>query len=105
MQILVGITLWDCEKAEDVAYGQEAQYQKINDLLEPTVITVVNRQMCANEHVLTNESKWTSSCEAEEVIWGFQAWMVFQTEPWDITTAHNQLSHKLFPLQENVFTL
>jgi hypothetical protein len=68
MQILVGITLSDCEKAEDLAYRQEARYQKINDLLEPTVITVVNRQMCANEHVLTSESKLTSSCEDEEFI-------------------------------------
>lgn len=68
MQMLVGITLSGCEKAKDLAYRQEAQYQKINDLLEPTMITVVNRQMCANEHVLTCESKLTSSHEAEEVI-------------------------------------
>jgi len=68
MQILVGITLSDCEKAKDGDYRQEAQYRKINDLLQSTMITVVNRQMCANEHVLTSESKLTSFHEAEEVI-------------------------------------
>jgi len=56
------------------------------------MITMLNRQMCANEHDLTSESKLTSSHSAEEVIWGFQAQMVFQTGPWDITSAQSTFS-------------
>jgi hypothetical protein len=67
-----GLALSDSDKAEALANSLKAQFQSVNDPLEPAVIEMFNEAMRAYEYAPASESKVTSPSEVLQAIKGLK---------------------------------
>jgi hypothetical protein len=63
-----GLAISDSEKAGALADSLDAQFQPVNDPLDPAVIEMVNKAMRAYEYAPASEPKLTSPSEVQQAI-------------------------------------